>query len=180
MGICDGRVVIVTGGARGIGREHSLAFAREGAKVVVNDLGGGSDGSGSSADAATQVVEEIRALGGDAIANAADVADWDATAAVVKEAVRAFGRLDVVVNNAGILRDRMFVNTSIEEWDSDRARPPAGPLLHQPPRRRLLARSRQGRRVRSRRASSTPARAPVSRAAWARATTWPPRRALRR
>jgi NAD(P)-dependent dehydrogenase (short-subunit alcohol dehydrogenase family) len=118
MGICDGRVVIVTGGARGIGREHSLAFAREGAKVVGNDLGGGADGSGGSADASTEVVDEIRALGGEAIANGADVADWDATAGLVEDAVSAFGRLDVVVNNAGILRDRMFANTSIEEWDS--------------------------------------------------------------
>jgi NAD(P)-dependent dehydrogenase (short-subunit alcohol dehydrogenase family) len=118
MGICDGRVVIVTGGARGIGREHSLAFAREGARVVVNDLGGGADGSGSNAGAAAQVAEEIRALGGEAIANGADVADWEATAELVGDALTAFGRLDVVVNNAGILRDRMFVNTSIEEWDS--------------------------------------------------------------
>ena len=118
MGICDGRVVIVTGGGRGIGREHSLAFAREGAKVVVNDLGGSADGQGSSADAAAQVVEEIRALGGEAVANGADVADWDATANLVEEAVSRFDRLDVVVNNAGILRDRMFVNTSIEEWDA--------------------------------------------------------------
>jgi NAD(P)-dependent dehydrogenase (short-subunit alcohol dehydrogenase family) len=117
MGICDGRVVIVTGGARGIGREHSLAFAREGAKVVVNDLGGKTDGTGTDASAADQVVQEIRRAGGEAIANGADVADWDATRALVEQAVSTFGRLDVVVNNAGILRDRMFVNTSIEEWD---------------------------------------------------------------
>lgn len=117
MGICDGRVVIVTGGARGIGREHSLAFAREGAKVVVNDLGGSTDGTGADASAADQVVAEIRRAGGEAIANGADVADWDATRALVEQAISTFGRLDVVVNNAGILRDRMFVNTSIEEWD---------------------------------------------------------------
>lgn len=117
MGICDGRVVIVTGGARGIGREHSLAFAREGAKVVVNDLGGKTDGTGTDASAADQVVAEIRRAGGEAIANGADVADWDATRALVEQAISTFGRLDVVVNNAGILRDRMFVNTSIEEWD---------------------------------------------------------------
>ena len=117
MGLCEGRVVIVTGGARGIGREHSLAFAREGAKVVVNDLGGKTDGTGTDANAADQVVEEIRRAGGEAIANGADVADWDATGALVEQAVSRFGRLDVVVNNAGILRDRMFVNTSIEEWD---------------------------------------------------------------
>jgi NAD(P)-dependent dehydrogenase (short-subunit alcohol dehydrogenase family) len=110
--------VIVTGGARGIGREHSLAFAREGAKVVVNDLGGTADGAGNDAGPAAEVVEEIRALGGEAIANAADVADWEATQELVASAISAFGRLDVVVNNAGILRDRMFVNTSIEEWDT--------------------------------------------------------------
>jgi NAD(P)-dependent dehydrogenase (short-subunit alcohol dehydrogenase family) len=117
MGLCDGRVVIVTGGARGIGREHSLAFAREGAKVVVNDLGGKTDGTGTDASAADQVVEEIRRAGGEAVSNGADVADWDATRALVEQAISTFGRLDVVVNNAGILRDRMFVNTSIEEWD---------------------------------------------------------------
>jgi NAD(P)-dependent dehydrogenase (short-subunit alcohol dehydrogenase family) len=117
MGLCEGRVVIVTGGARGIGREHSLAFAREGAKVVVNDLGGKTDGTGTDASAADQVVEEIRRAGGKAISNGADVADWDATGALVEQAISTFGRLDVVVNNAGILRDRMFVNTSIEEWD---------------------------------------------------------------
>jgi NAD(P)-dependent dehydrogenase (short-subunit alcohol dehydrogenase family) len=117
MGLCDGRVVIVTGGARGIGREHSLAFAREGASVVVNDLGGTADGAGRDASAAEQTAAEIRALGGRAVANHADVADWDATKALVDQAIAAFGRLDVVVNNAGILRDRMFVNTSIEEWD---------------------------------------------------------------
>jgi NAD(P)-dependent dehydrogenase (short-subunit alcohol dehydrogenase family) len=95
-----------------------LAFAREGAKVVVNDLGGTADGSGNDAGPAVEVVEEIRALGGEAIANAADVADWEATQELVASAISAFGRLDVVVNNAGILRDRMFVNTSIEEWDT--------------------------------------------------------------
>ena len=117
MGLCEGRVVIVTGGARGIGREHSLAFAREGAKIVVNDLGSGTDGSGADASAADRVVDEIRRAGGEAVANGADVADWDATGALVEQALSIFGRLDVVVNNAGILRDRMFVNTSIEEWD---------------------------------------------------------------
>lgn len=117
MGLCEGRVVIVTGGARGIGREHSLAFAREGAKVVVNDLGSQTDGTGADESAADQVVAEIRRAGGEAIANGADVADWDATRLLVEQAVSTYGRLDVVVNNAGILRDRMFVNTSIEEWD---------------------------------------------------------------
>jgi NAD(P)-dependent dehydrogenase (short-subunit alcohol dehydrogenase family) len=118
MGICDGRVVIVTGGGRGIGREHALEFARQGAKVVVNDRGGRADGEGRDAGPAAQVVEEIRALGGEAVANGADVADWDESLALVEAALAAFGRLDAVVNNAGILRDRMFVNTSIEEWDA--------------------------------------------------------------
>ncbi|MBK7948277.1 MAG: SDR family oxidoreductase [Deltaproteobacteria bacterium] len=117
MASCDGRVVIVTGGARGIGREHSLAFAREGASVVVNDLGGAVDGAGSDASAAERTAAEIREQGGRAVANHADVADWTATRALVEQAISTFGRLDVVVNNAGILRDRMFVNTSIEEWD---------------------------------------------------------------
>jgi NAD(P)-dependent dehydrogenase (short-subunit alcohol dehydrogenase family) len=118
MGICDGRVVIVTGAGRGIGREHALEFARQGAKVVVNDRGGSAGGEGSDAGPAAQVVAEIRALGGEAIANGADVADWDESSALVEAALAAFGRLDAVVNNAGILRDRMFVNTSIEEWDA--------------------------------------------------------------
>jgi NAD(P)-dependent dehydrogenase (short-subunit alcohol dehydrogenase family) len=118
MGICEGRVVIVTGAGRGIGREHALELARQGARVVVNDLGAGSGGEGHDASPAEQVVQEIRRLGGQAISNGADVSDWDQSAALVRSAVDAFGRLDALVNNAGILRDRMFVNTSIEEWDA--------------------------------------------------------------
>ena len=118
MGICDGRVVIVTGSARGIGREHALAFAREGAKVVVNDIGVELDGSGGGSGPAGEVVEEIRGAGGEAIANGADVADWQQTEDLVKQTVDAFGRLDVVVNNAGFVRDRMFVSCSEEEWDA--------------------------------------------------------------
>lgn len=117
-GICAGRVVIITGAGRGIGREHALAFAREGAKVVVNDLGGATDGSGSDAGPAQQVVDEIRAMGGEAVANTDNVADWDGAKALVDTALETFGGLDVVVNNAGILRDRMFVNMTPEEWDS--------------------------------------------------------------
>jgi NAD(P)-dependent dehydrogenase (short-subunit alcohol dehydrogenase family) len=118
MGICEGRVVIVTGAARGIGREHALAFAREGAKVVVNDLGVELDGSGGGSGPAGEVVDEIRAAGGEAIVNGADVADWEQTAALVRQTLEVFGRLDVVVNNAGFVRDRMFVSCSEEEWDA--------------------------------------------------------------
>jgi len=118
MGICEGRVVIVTGAGRGIGREHALELARQGARVVVNDLGGSSGGEGRDASPAAEVVSEIRRLGGEAIANAADVSDWDQAASLVRAATDAFGRLDALVNNAGILRDRMFVNASIEEWDA--------------------------------------------------------------
>jgi NAD(P)-dependent dehydrogenase (short-subunit alcohol dehydrogenase family) len=118
MGICDGRVVIVTGAGRGIGRGHALEFARQGAKVVVNDLGAEVDGSGRSTGPAGEVVEAIRAAGGEAIANGADVADWAQAEALVAAAVDAFGHLDVLVNNAGFLRDRMLANTSEDEWDA--------------------------------------------------------------
>jgi NAD(P)-dependent dehydrogenase (short-subunit alcohol dehydrogenase family) len=116
--ICEGRVVIITGAGRGIGAEHALEFARQGAKVVVNDLGGSPDGNGADATPAEEVAARIRAIGGEAIANHDDVSDFDAAARLVRSAVDAFGRLDVLVNNAGILRDRMFVNLSIEEWDA--------------------------------------------------------------
>jgi NAD(P)-dependent dehydrogenase (short-subunit alcohol dehydrogenase family) len=117
-GICEGRVVLVTGGGRGIGREHALEFAHQGAKVVVNDLGAEVDGSGSSLGPAGEVVDAIRAMGGEAVANGDDVADTDGAARMVSTAVDTFGRLDVVVNNAGILRDRMIVNMTPEEWDA--------------------------------------------------------------
>jgi NAD(P)-dependent dehydrogenase (short-subunit alcohol dehydrogenase family) len=117
-GICEGRVVIVTGAARGIGRAHALEFARQGAKVVVNDLGVALDGSGGGATPAEEVVAEIRAGGGDAFANGADVASFQQTQALLAETLARFGRLDVVVNNAGFVRDRMFVSCSEEEWDA--------------------------------------------------------------
>jgi len=117
-GICEGRIVIVTGAGRGLGRSHALAFAREGAKVLVNDLGTSRDGIGRDSETAQCVVDEIRAIGGEAVANGDDVSEWDGAASIVKTAIEAFGGLDVVVNNAGFLRDRMFVNSTLEEWDA--------------------------------------------------------------
>jgi NAD(P)-dependent dehydrogenase (short-subunit alcohol dehydrogenase family) len=118
MGICDGRVVIVTGAGRGIGRAHALAFAAEGAKVVVNDIGVSLAGEGGEATPAEEVVAEIRAAGGEAVVDGHDVADFETAGALVKTAIDTFGGLDVVVNNAGIVRDRMFVSASEDEWDA--------------------------------------------------------------
>src|SRR6266446_2321531 len=117
MGALNGRVAIITGAGRGIGREHALLFAREGAQVVVNDLGGGTDGSGADAGPAQQVVDEIRALGGEAVANTDNVADWAGAERLVQTALDAFGDLHILVNNAGILRDRMLANMSEAEFD---------------------------------------------------------------
>ena len=117
-GLCNGRVVIVTGGARGIGREHCLEFARQGARVVVNDLGGERTGEGRSSEPAEAVVKEIRAMGGEAVANGDDVSDWDGAKRMIDQAISTFGGLDVLVSNAGILRDRMLTNMTIDEWDS--------------------------------------------------------------
>ncbi len=117
-GICEGRVVIVTGAGRGLGREHALEFARQGAQVVVNDLGASNQGEGTDDSPAADVVKEIRAMGGEAVTNGADVADWDQAKALVIQAIDTFGKLDVVVNNAGFVRDRMFVSCSEEEWDA--------------------------------------------------------------
>jgi NAD(P)-dependent dehydrogenase (short-subunit alcohol dehydrogenase family) len=113
----DGRIAVITGAGRGIGREHALLFAREGAKVVVNDLGGAEDGSGADTGPAHAVVEEIKALGGEAVANTDNVADFDGAERLIQTAVDTFGDVNVLVNNAGILRDRMLVNMSEAEWD---------------------------------------------------------------
>jgi len=117
-GLCEGRVAIVTGGGRGIGREYCLMLAAEGAKVVVNDLGGARDGVGADLGPADEVVAEIRANGGEAVANGADVSDWEQAKGMIDQAVSAFGKLDVLINNAGILRDRMLVNMTEQEWDA--------------------------------------------------------------
>ncbi|HPB23334.1 MAG TPA: SDR family NAD(P)-dependent oxidoreductase, partial [Novosphingobium sp.] len=118
MGICEGRTVIITGAARGLGRAYALAFGAEGANVVVNDIGTSLHGEGRDTSAADQVVAEIVAGGGRAIANYEDITDWDAAKRIVDAAVAAFGDLHVVVNNAGIVRDRMFVSATLEEWDA--------------------------------------------------------------
>ncbi len=117
-GLNEGRVVIVTGAGNGIGRAHAMLFAAEGAKVVVNDLGGSRDGTGGSAGPAQAVVDEIKAAGGEAVANTSDISDFQGAADMVQQAVDTFGGLDVVVNNAGILRDKMLVNMTEAEWDA--------------------------------------------------------------
>src|SRR3954452_24883956 len=117
MGLVDGRVVIVTGAGRGIGRAHALAFAAEGARVVVNDIGVGLDGSAGESPA-QQVVDEITAAGGEAVANRDDIAEWTGAQNLIDTAVETFGGLDVLVNNAGFIRDRMLANTSESEWDA--------------------------------------------------------------
>ena len=117
MGALEGRVAVITGAGRGIGREHALLFAQEGAKVVVNDLGGANDGTGQDATAAEQVAGEIVAAGGEAVANHDDVSDWNGAAGLVAQAVAAFGQLDVLVNNAGILRDAFIASMTEEQWD---------------------------------------------------------------
>ena len=117
MGALDGRVAVITGAGRGLGREHALLFAAEGAKVVVNDLGGGPDGTGSDSGPAREVVDEIRAAGGAAVANSDDVTSADGAQRMIQQAIGEFGALHVLVNNAGILRDRTIVNMTDGEWD---------------------------------------------------------------
>ena len=116
-GICDGRVAIVTGAARGLGRAHALELARQGAAVVVNDIGVALDGTGGDRSPADEVVDEIVSAGGQAIASNDDISDFDGARHLVEQAVEVFGRLDAVVNNAGVVRDRMFANIAEDEWD---------------------------------------------------------------
>jgi len=118
MGICDGRVVVITGAGRGLGRAHALAFAAEGASVVVNDVGASLGGEGVDATPAQEVVAEITAAGGTAVVNGDDISDWDGAGRLIAQAIDTFGGLDTVVCNAGIVRDRMLVNMSIDEWDA--------------------------------------------------------------
>jgi len=116
--LCEGRIAIVTGAGRGIGREHALSLAAHGAKVVVNDLGGSVDGTGGDLSPAQQVVEEIKGMGGEAVANGDSVSSWEGAQRLINTAVETFGDLHAVVNNAGILRDRMLTNMTEEEWDA--------------------------------------------------------------
>ena len=116
--LCEDRVAIVTGAARGVGRGHALLLAKHGAKVVVNDLGGAVDGTGADKSQAQIVADEIVAAGGEAVVNGDDVSSWDGAKAMIDQAVETFGTLDILINNAGILRDRMLVNMTEEEWDS--------------------------------------------------------------
>src|SRR5262245_25417797 len=118
MGICDGRVAIITGAGRGLGRAHALAYAAEGARVVVNDVGAELDGTGASLSPAQEVVAEIRAAGGEAMVNGDDVSDWEQAGHLVSQTIEEFGRLNTLVCNAGIVRDRMIVNMSVDEWDA--------------------------------------------------------------
>ena len=116
--LCEGKIAIVTGAGRGIGREHALSLASQGAKVVVNDLGGNVDGSGGDLSPAEQVVQEIKGMGGEAVANGDSVSDWAGAERLINTAIETFGDLNIVVNNAGILRDRMLFSMSEVEWDA--------------------------------------------------------------
>ena len=118
MGALEGRVAIITGAGRGLGREHALLFASEGAKVVVNDLGGDMHGEGGDPSSAMQTVADIKAMGGEAVVNGDNVADWDGAERMVRQAVDTFGDLHILVNNAGILRDRVIINMTEAEWDA--------------------------------------------------------------
>ncbi len=130
MGLLDGKVVVVTGSGGGLGREYAKALAAEGARVLVNDLGGAVDGTGSGTTMAEQVVEEIRSKGGEAVPNYDSVATMDGAEGIFRAAIDSFGQVDILVNNAGILRDRSFHNMTEQEWDAVIGSPPEGDLLH--------------------------------------------------
>ena len=117
-GICEGRVVAITGSGRGLGKSHALEYARQGAKVVVNDLGAEVDGTVSSIGPAGEFVDEIRAMGGEAVANGDDISDFEGAGRLIRSAIDTFGKIDVLVNNAGILRDRMTFSMGAAEWDA--------------------------------------------------------------
>ena len=176
MGLFDGKVAIVTGAGRGIGRSESLLLAGEGAKVVVNDLGGSGAGEGADQTPAQQVVDEITAAGGEAVANYDDCASWAGGESMVQQAIDTFGGLDVLICNAGILRDKMSFNMSEEEFDAVIRVHLKG---HFAPIRfavRLLAHEGEGdRRAGRTRPSSPPRRSRASTATRARRTTRPPR-----
>jgi NAD(P)-dependent dehydrogenase (short-subunit alcohol dehydrogenase family) len=180
MGLLDGKVAIVTGAGRGIGRTEALLLASEGAKVVVNDIGGAMSGEGSDQTPAQQVVDEIKAAGGDAAANYDSVTDFDGAGRMIDQAVDAFGGLDILVNNAGILRDKMSFNMDEADWDAVIAvhlrgtSAPAGT----PPR--TGGRGSRSRAARSTRRSSTPHRSRGSTETRASSTTRRRRRASRR
>ena len=118
MGICDGRIVIVTGGGRGLGRAHCLAFAAEGAKVVVNDLGASLQGDATDESPGAEVVNEITAAGGEAVVNGDDVSDWDGAGRLIQQAIDTYGSIDTLVCNAGIVRDRMIFNLDEDDLDA--------------------------------------------------------------
>ena len=175
--LCEGRVAVITGAGRGIGREYALMLAEHGAKVVVNDLGADPDGRGGDAGPAGEVVEEIRAMGGEAVVNGADVSDFDAARDMIHQAIDTFGTLDILINNAGILRDRMVFSMSETDWDAVvqvHLKGTFAPSTMPPPgggsRPRLGRASKPG--------SSTPPRRRASSATWARPTTARPRPAL--
>lgn len=172
--LCEGRVVVVTGAGRGLGRAHALAYAAEGARVVVNDLGVGLDGTPNPDSPAARVVEEIRAAGGDAVAHGGDIATTDGAASLVHTALDTYGRLDTLVNNAGFLRDRMLVNLDEDDWDAVLRVHLKGHFLTL---RHAAAHWRAETKAAAHRprGSSTPAAAPACWAHSARATTAPPR-----
>ena len=155
--LCEDRVAIVTGAARGVGKENALLLAKCGAKVLVNDLGGAVDGTGADRTPAQEVADEIIAAGGEAAVNGDDVSSWDGAKAMIDQAISTFGKLDILVNNAGILRARMLVNMTEEEWDS------------------VIQVHLKGTFAPSRHAAATPPRPPASTATSARPTMARPR-----